>query len=211
MSYYDILLSNNPDKDYEFFWYSYKNLINKYLNTEEQKTISYISDKLNHYKTAQKYDHIKDLISDIIFDFNNDYNYKILQTVNYMDIIYLYNKLTKWQKINKTTNLNNNMFYILLSIANKCALKYNKNVNYLNILKIIKLIDFTKDIQSTIFIDILKISLENNFATIIDICKNINQFNEYIYLINEKFKTKNYIPHLYPGKKLGLFYKSFIS
>lgn len=207
----NLINTNNPDKKYEIFWYSYKNLITKYLTKDEKINIDIISKTLNDLKDIKKYNEIINIITDYIMQ-NHTFYYKIIKSKNCSDIILLYKKLRKWPYMCKINNekiilFYNSYAYIFLKIAQKCALNYLNN-NYNKILEIIINIDFL-NILGTDIIKILDISLNNDFAFIVDNLKLFNDFDDYIYNIKNDYKLKPYTPNKYPGKKLCLFYKSF--
>ena len=55
MEYAEILKSSNPDKEIEFFWYTFKDSIKDFLNDNDQIEIDNLSDQLNKYQQEQKY------------------------------------------------------------------------------------------------------------------------------------------------------------
>ena len=211
-NYIDLIYSNNPDKDYEIWWYSYKNLITKYLNPFELKEIQVLSSNLNSYKEKKEYDiilyNIYKYYSKYIYNYNNTYLDRILKSGNYFDIQLLYKKNNRFNSIvsNKYHYNNNNIFIILLNILNKAIYNHKKNPKYINIIDII-----TKSqiITNEHIHKILYIALDNNLHLIITLLKSIDNFEDLLIDWIHYFKNKPYLPSKYPARKLTLFWRDY--
>lgn len=209
----NILISNDPDKDYEFWWYSLKNLIMEYLSKKEQIIISDISKKLNILKEKKDYNGIKTIIytyiRDNLINSENTFLEKILKSQNGHHIHLLYEKINKWNVLFYDNKYNLNMFklYIFLKMANKASLKIKKS-HYKDIIIIISKININFP-EFSLLKKILNIALENQMNLVVEQLKMFDCFHFLFEDWLEYFDTKPFDPIIYPARTLSLFWKDY--
>lgn len=184
MNKYDYILStDNKDKEYEYFWYGFKNSMLSYNPTPiSQSIIDEYSIHLNKLQQFKEYTKIKLSIKYYILNFI-DYIIKS-SNLHYCNI--LYSNIKRWNKIssNEYTITGKDIKYCYFKLYILSLKKKN------NILR-----DMVREYKY--LEDILVYAINSNNATIIDILRNtIEVYKE----INNIYNT-NYI-HDIRGKKI---------
>lgn len=176
-----LLKTTNKDKYVEYFWYGFKNSVLNF-NENSYDIINKKSILLNKLQKEKKYNEIEEEILNFIIN----YGYTILksQDANHISIFDTYIK--RWNKICKSEYKIEfcdkkiiNELIIFLHIYMKCSTRYKKDKHDC-IMKIFDLINKISKNNKEILIQILKLSIENNFPSFIDKIKI--QINVYEYI-----------------------------
>jgi hypothetical protein len=218
------LNSNDPDHDIEVFWYSLKNAMANFYQSNKipSRNINKWSKLLNLLKLDKKYEMIE----------NNIRNYMSLYAIDIMkyDILnyhgnILNTNIKRWNKISKNNNFviskNHNkiltLFDVYCYLKNKKILpdqqsenktKKNNQINQINqvnqdklLSKVIdELLIFFEDIELLVYFDtyseMIKISLESNQPKVLNCIREIIGNDNFIIEIN------NYYPNLISDKNI---------
>lgn len=164
-----ILESNDPDKDFEYFWMSLKEIINKLSNNILKNQINLTSNLLNSHKKKKEYTiifyKINDFLKRNIHDIISVIIEKYIESSNNIniidDIIFVINK---WKKISPT---------------------FNSDLMEINLLKYVKL---TNDNNSDVVKEIYNCIKSNNN----NILLNYAIDNENVFLIDILRQNKVY-------------------
>lgn len=165
MMYEDILQTSNPDKNVEFFWYTFKDSIQDFLNEQEKKEVNDLSKKLNTLQAEKKYEEIERYIKLHL----EDIGYKIMAKDNAYKASHLMTNLKRWSKISRYDVCEeNNRLYTLLRIY---LLQYDKKTLDSGIVP--KIVQYSESWDDDLIDDIMVISIQKRYYGIIDMLKNI--------------------------------------
>lgn len=195
----ELLQLNKNDQDYhiEYYWIGFKkSMINFYIFIKKNYDhINIWSNTLNLLKSEKKYDIIESNIRDYMAHYALDIIKNNSDSIYYDDI--LITNIRRWNKISNQFNFekspNHNKIILIFMIFFELK-KDNSNI-------IIEL----KIIENNNFDKIIEYSLNNNKTKILEILKQISNYNLF-FNINKLFPELN----LYDGikiHKLCLLYK----
>lgn len=207
-SYDYVLKSDNPDKEIEYFWLTFKNSIQPYVNKEERENITQISDRLNELQKSRQYNKIETFISKYL----HDICYSILMTKNYTEIDHLKTNIKRWEKISKHDIFDStDLVGAMLKIASSIKTRKNKNKN--EILDLIA--DWCKENQykhkytGYEFIEkIIMISINNGYYGTLDKLSKAIYLYQYVKIDTGKIDIKKISK--YGGKTFAKFYKKYV-
>jgi hypothetical protein len=163
-----ILESNDPDKEFEYFWLSLKKIINNQSNNTLINQIKIISDILNCHKVKNEYkmifykinDFLKKYISEIISTMLDKY---IETSKNIIYINEILDIINRWKKISPNFNLD------LMEIN---LLKYIKMINDNRSEIVIEIYNCMKNYD---YITLLNYAINNDNVFLVDILKQHNK------------------------------------
>jgi hypothetical protein len=179
-----IISLNLPDKEYELFWLSFKNFIIKILNIEDTKELLNLSDSFDKLQIENKYDIIKNNITDYL-TLRFYYFYKLcLVTKNKEYLYYLFLNYKRWSKIDDVFNeyICDDINYLILNCLYKQSSKNNKHIDYLiNSFFLLEIRDNKKEILEELFL----YSIKNNLPLLLAVIKDriTDNFIELTYKI----------------------------
>jgi hypothetical protein len=172
MSHEEILETSNPDKEVEYFWYTFKDSVRSFLNEKDQQEIDNLSEKLNTLQEEQKYEEIELYIKSHL----EDIGYKVLSNDNAYRAGHLMTNFKRWDKISKHDVCeDNNKLYTLLRIY---ILQYDKKTVDSGIAA--KIVEYTNSWDEDLIDDIMIISIQKGYYGIIDMLKNIINIERFI-------------------------------
>lgn len=162
--------SNNPDKDFEYFWLTLKNIVNKHGEIKSKTKINEKSKRFNELQKLKQYDIIKNEINEYIEENISCISKEILMKKTREGISNLYTNLKRWCMY--YLNLENIMekcdYCCGLNVLGKLIKKGHKCTN--DMIEIYYKFCLTKnkyEVKQT-YIEIFNFALNNNLAFIID-------------------------------------------
>ena len=177
--------TDEPDKEIEEFWRTFKNSIKQFLTKEQKFEIDQLSNKLNKFKKEKQYYQIEsyiekhlEIVGYICMEQNNYYRANHLHT-NIKRWIKITDKLTWDNKSCKKISDSTNVFNCLFSIYNRIYKKtiplngYKKEIIDL-------IIEYSKTKNEKMIHDLVNISIKNNLDVLIDKLKYIINLETYI-------------------------------
>lgn len=191
--YYLNLNPLDPDYYIEHFWYGFKDsMINFYILIEKDYThIILWSTNLNELKNNKKYNNIESSIREYIALYSLDIIKYSYDTSLYNEEILITN-IKRWNKISNQFNFNKTTEYNKILCLFKIYLELKRDLDGQNFLLTLHPIE---DILKFNTIDnIIKYSFDNQKNKILDLLKEIPEFN---LLIN----IKKLFPQLYTDSK----------
>lgn len=177
-----ILDTNNPDKELEYFWVTFKNSIMSSLSNEEKNEIVELSNKLNDLQSEERYDEIEKYIKNHI----ELIGYRYIIENNGYKARHICVNLNRWKKLTGRKLFNNkNVFNKIIRIYNNIYLK-NKTDDHYNDIKLL-LAKYSTDKNIIHLEKIMNISIEHKIYGIINKLKNILNIDDFI---NNEKKSK---------------------
>ena len=182
-NHYHLLLTNNPDKYYEYFWISFKHSIYEDSSNYIKNEIDNYSNKMNNCQKQQKYDDILLCIEEF---FSNNINRIIAEIYlsNQLKLGLLRTNIHRLIKIQPSFIIKSIEYDLLIVITNmrnkenydKMDLINNQINQYLK-----KSLDYNKYITGCILLnqninllehlyEIVNICIEHNIIPLIDMC-----------------------------------------
>jgi len=182
-NYYYLLLTNNPDKYYEYYWLSFKQSIYDKSSTYIKKEFDTYSNNLNKLQKEKKFD-------DILLCIEEFLSCNIVQIIaevylsNIFDLRLLKTNIHRFMKFKPTFILKNIEYDILIVIANMINRENYDKIDLIHnyIRKYFKnCIDFNKyqiscitfnqytELQQNLY-QIVNLCIEHNIVSLIDIC-----------------------------------------
>jgi hypothetical protein len=172
-SYNHILKTNNPDKEIEYFWLTFKNSVMEFLTEDQKIEINNLSDELNSLQIQCQYNKIEIYIKTHI----EKIGWLIIKQDNFYRAEHLKTNMIRWKKLTGTDIYNyNNDFYCLFKIYLSIKNNQKRKDWYETIIKLI--IDYDKlSNRDFIIKEIVIIAIHNNAAGILDKLSGIYKFN----------------------------------
>jgi hypothetical protein len=184
-NYYNLLLTNNPDKYYEYYWCSFKGSIYEELSIYIKNEIDIYSNRMNNLQKQQKYDDILLCMSDF---FVNNINQIIAEIYlsNQFKLNLLKTNIHRFIKLQPPFTIKSieyDILVIITNIINKSnSDKLNLINNYINqyfitCIKINKYITgcltyiHYKELLEILY-DIVNMCIEYNIISLIDVCSD---------------------------------------
>lgn len=166
----------DPDYYIEHFWYGFKDsMINFYILIEKEYThINIWSEKLNELKNNKNYNNIETSIREYIALYS-------LDIIKYSDDTSLYNEeilitnIKRWNKISNHFNFNKTTEFNKILCLFKIYIELKRDLDGQNFLSTIAPIE--NIIKSNNIDNIIKYCFDNQKNRILDLLKEINDFN----------------------------------
>ena len=191
MELYKIKLSQNSDKDYEYFWMTLKDILLNFTNSELGKDMNIVSDILNTLKKNKKYSEISCYINKFILENIDEICSLLILTQNPTYISRFITNVKKWivlMEERKNQLFIDNFLFNFLVVLNG-YIKHSKKIKYIELSHLIcqyhkKLIDL-----DVIFL----YSINNKLVSMVDFLKDYINLQKYFcnfdnYNINKKTK-----------------------
>ena len=180
----NILSSDNPDKQYEYFWLTFKDAIIEHLPSDLKINIVNLSSTLNQLQKEKKYDKIFELISNFMNTHIKEICHHILISKNYNAVWFLQINIRRWCRINEIFDTNTIDIKLCFILSN-CMKKDFNNIEelFLKIIELVKLYnipDVNRVYITNNIEDIFSFGIENKLTLLLDELR--------IYVNLEKFK-----------------------
>jgi len=182
-NYYYLLLTNNPDKYYEYYWLSFKHSFYESSSVYIKNKIIYYSNIMNLLQKQQKYNDILLCITDF---FSNNINRIIAETyllnqgkfgllktnihrlIKFQPLFIV--KSIEYHLLNVISNMCNNKKFDKLHIIDKHINDYFKKSLYFEKYNIgCLLLDQYLQLNKVLY-TIINLSIDQNMVSIIDVC-----------------------------------------
>lgn len=173
----NVLSSSNPDKDYEFFWLTFKNSVIPYLG-HNSENIKKFSSMLNDLQKEKKYEDIRDNISDFMY-MNIDIIAKhILYSSSFVLFMRFNVNIARWGKIDTefADDINDPIEFEWVNnirVLGKMGIKKHLHRNY--ILDELKIICESKD-----YTRLFEYGVKNNLSSVVKICASHIDLHKYL-------------------------------
>lgn len=131
-----ILESNNPDKQMEYFWLTFKDSIISHIGEANRLKITNFSDKLNVLKENKKYEAIKEEISNYMKNNIGVICEFIIKSKKFVAIMHLHTNITRWKNIDESfqhyieNSVLVNFVFVLSKMYKKQHTSCDKVLNY---------------------------------------------------------------------------------
>ena len=173
-SFEHILKSTNADKEYEFFWLTFKTSVIKFVTIKLKKNILSLSDELNTLQKENKYLEIKHSITTFMKSNLENVMECILKSLDATNICHLRTNIVRWQKIDENfvcCSIN----YDLLIVVKNLVLKNN---DYVTLLENYREYLNTRDVNKIYMI--VSDSIDSNLPSILNVFRNIIDVSKFI-------------------------------
>lgn len=112
-----LLKTNNPDKELEYFWLTFKSIIFSFLDNNQKKEINDLSDLLNALQKDEEYKEIEKNITKYITNHVENIGYVMLSRNDSYKIHLLITNIKRWKNLQQDKFYDQtNVFYCLLKI-----------------------------------------------------------------------------------------------
>lgn len=121
--HWDVLNSNKPDREMEFFWLTFKDSIIPFMLPHEIDNINNISNLLNQLQESGQYDEIRRYIMTHI----EEIGWRIMEKKSFQAADHLKTNIKRWYKLsNEEMFREDNLFHNVFQIYNTCIYKLTK-------------------------------------------------------------------------------------
>ena len=173
----NILSSSNPDKDYEFFWLTFKNSVIPYLGSNSEN-IKKFSDMLNDLQKEKKYEDIRENISDFMYMNIDTIAKHILYSSSFVLFMRFNVNMVRWGKIDSdfADDINDPIEFEWVNnikVLGKMGIKTHPHRNY--ILDQLKVIYKSKD-----YIGLFEYGVKNNLSSVVTMCASHIDLHKYL-------------------------------
>ena len=182
----EILSSSNPDKDYEFFWLTFKNSIIPYVG-KDVDMIKKFSKSLDVLQKEKKYDEIKDEITIFLYKHAESIAAHLIFSSCYVTCMHFTVNMKRWKKIDDEFDISDpNEFPWVnnVKVIGKIGTKRSPHRGY--VINELKKIYTTKD-----YCPLFEYGIENGLALVVDMCAYHVDFNKYFTNKSDAKKFKN--------------------
>ena len=197
---YTIKQSNNPDKDYELFWLTFKNFALQYLNKSDKMRLINLSNWLDKLQKEKKYDNIKEKITEYL-ELNLDKLCKqiFLKKCKY-SLCNILTTIKRWHIYDDNiTMVFDNVTYVKKAICLvRLINKKSKHVSH--IYELIYKSIINKEEQSTINKDIFIFSVKNNLSSMVKLFYYCVSDDDIYNIYKKQWHSNKYID--ISGKKI---------
>jgi hypothetical protein len=173
----NVLSSSNPDKDYEFFWLTFKNSVIPYLGSNSIN-IKKFSNMLNDLQKEKKYDDIRENISDFMY-INIDIIAKhILRSSCFVLFMRCNVNIARWGKIDNefACDISDPIEFEWVNnirVLGKMGIKKHHHKEY--VLNELKVICTTKD-----YTKLFEYGVKNNLSSVVKMCSSHIDLQKYL-------------------------------
>lgn len=200
----DILNTKQPDKELEYFWLTFKNSIIKCIDVKLVEYIKKISDELNELQKIEKYDDIKNKISEFMNKYIESICKEVIAKGEYYTISHLETNINRWTKYdNQFSEYIEKLFFVKASIIISKIHKKNKSAILYVIKNIVKL---QKEQIYTIYTDLFEYAVKNNMSLLAELVAPYINFNKYVNETDKNIHNYKYMK----GLKLIKFFKKIL-
>ena len=169
-----ILKSTNADKEYEFFWLTFKMSVIKLVTIKSKKRILNLSDKLNELQKENKYSEIKHNITMFMTHDLENIMECVLKSLDVTSICHLRTNISRWTQIDKNfvcTSMNYNLLIVVKNLS-------FKNGNYATLLENYREYLNTQNINK--IYTIVSNSIDSNMPSILDVFRSIVDISKFV-------------------------------
>lgn len=191
---FNFLETENPDKEIEFFWITFKHSIFPYVGDVNTKRIELLSAKLNNLQKIQKYDDIKYKISEFMCVNTESICNLALVARKKIFIRRLSTNIARWTKMdNDYANIVSDSLKIKLFIAISRSMRRRApdDVHLMNIVLKFFSEQSTCDNDATLH-ELFEYSCNKYLVTIVEILIHYIDINRYFLTNDDCGKYKNY-------------------
>jgi hypothetical protein len=173
----DILNSKKPDKEIEYFWLTFKDSIIKYVHVKFAEYIKVLSNELNELQKLEKYDDIKNKISEFMHKYIELICKQIILKNDHYMITHLETNINRWIKYDSEfAKYIEKIFFVRATLViSKISKKKKDNISYI-VSKVIEL--FNNDTYD-IYLDIFKYAVKNNMSLVAELVAPYINFSTY--------------------------------
>lgn len=162
-----------PDEKIEEFWLTFKSSIDQFLDKKEREEIKQLSEKLNLLQKEERYEEIEEYIKNHI----ERIGYNIMKRDNLYRAGHLDTNIRRWENISKSRICSdNNIFYNLF----RTYISLNKNRSDQKDKIRSLLVSYVKNGKQEDLVEIINLSIENNFVGTIDKFRNIIDISKFL-------------------------------